>query len=102
MRVALARLAAEEVHLLILDEPTNHLDIFSIDALIHALRNFQGAVVFATHDRHLLYDIAHVIVTIRDSGIQLETVRQASEQVKVGKRDRTWKELLPPEQDGPD
>lgn len=53
-RLALAMITTHNPQLLILDEPTNHLDIDAREALIHALSDFDGAVLLISHDRHLV------------------------------------------------
>ncbi len=63
-RVLLAQALIAEPSLLLLDEPTNHLDIESIEWLESYLRNYHGAVVFISHDRQFLQQIATRIVEI--------------------------------------
>jgi ATP-binding cassette subfamily F protein 3 len=57
-RLALAKLAADDVNILLLDEPTNHLDIASREALETVLEGYKGTILFVTHDRALIYDLA--------------------------------------------
>ncbi len=66
-RAALARLAAASPNVLLLDEPTNHLDLWACDALERSLLDFNGTVVFVSHDRYFLNRVAdHLIVLEAD------------------------------------
>jgi len=72
MRVAFARMCAEEPHLLVLDEPTNHLDIYAIEALSDALKDFQGGVIFVTHNRYLIEEVADSMIVVDGHGVRME------------------------------
>lgn len=61
-RLVLARMLFEPPNFLILDEPTNHLDVESKQALLDALANYDGTMIFVSHDRHFLSELAtHVL-----------------------------------------
>lgn len=65
-RLALALITRDAPHVIILDEPTNHLDIDTREALVHALNEYDGAVLIVSHDKHLLEMTADRLVLVAD------------------------------------
>jgi ATP-binding cassette, subfamily F, member 3 len=69
-RLLLALTAFHAPHILILDEPTNHLDVDSREALVHALTEYEGAVILISHDRHLVEATADRLWIVRDGTVK--------------------------------
>ncbi len=69
VRCMLSRMMLASSNVLILDEPTNHLDLESITALNNGLTDFDGTVLFTSHDHQFVNTIANRIVEITPSGI---------------------------------
>jgi len=65
-RVAMAIVTYRQPHLIYLDEPTNHLDMETIDALVEAIKEFQGAVVMVSHDQYFLSQVATQFWSVAD------------------------------------
>src|SRR5437867_3462695 len=66
-RLALVRLLLDPPNLLLMDEPTTHLDVGSIDALIGALKQYHGTLIFISHDVHFIRAIATSVLHITGS-----------------------------------
>ncbi|WP_127531098.1 ABC-F family ATP-binding cassette domain-containing protein [Paenibacillus kobensis] len=69
-RVALTKLMLDKANVLILDEPTNHLDLFSKEVLESALLDYDGTLLFISHDRYFLNRMAERIVELTPDGCQ--------------------------------
>jgi len=67
-RLVFARLAATRPNFLVLDEPTNHLDLESIEALAEALARFEGTLLFVSHDRWFVSEVATRIIELLPDG----------------------------------
>ena len=70
-RLALARLLLEEPNFLVLDEPTTHLDISSREALEQVLLQYEGALLFVSHDRALISLLATRLLIVEDGRMGL-------------------------------
>lgn len=68
-RLALVKLLLNPPNLLLMDEPTTHLDISSIDALVGALKQFEGTLVFISHDVHFIKTLANKVIHVDKGGL---------------------------------
>ena len=84
-RVALALLFTKKVDCLILDEPTNDLDIPTINILEEYLQNFQGALIFVSHDRYFVDKIAKKLFVFQGNSHIMESFQPYSEYLEIEK-----------------
>ena len=84
-RVALALLFTKDVDCLILDEPTNDLDIPTINVLEEKLINFQGALIFVSHDRYFVDKIASKLLIFKGNGVIEESYGSYSDYLELEK-----------------
>ena len=70
VRLKLFELMQRNVNLLIMDEPTNHIDITTQEVLEEALKEYPGTILFISHDRYFINEIAKKILYIENKGIK--------------------------------
>ncbi|VTT98617.1 abc transporter atp-binding protein : ABC transporter related protein OS=Planctomyces limnophilus (strain ATCC 43296 / DSM 3776 / IFAM 1008 / 290) GN=Plim_1648 PE=3 SV=1: ABC_tran: ABC_tran_2: ABC_tran [Gemmataceae bacterium] len=93
-RLCLAGLLLSDYNVLILDEPGNHLDVDTVDALVDALREYQGTVIFTSHDRHFTTRVATCIIEVREgkvlnyTGKYEDYVYRVNKEIEAGEREQ--------------
>jgi len=68
-RMIFGRLMMSQPNILVMDEPTNHMDMESIEALNLALENYEGTLIFVSHDREFVSSLATRILDMKSDGI---------------------------------
>ncbi len=68
-RLIMSRIIVQKPNVLVLDEPTNHLDLEAIEALLPGLAKYPGTLIFVSHDRHFVSELATRIIELRPDGI---------------------------------
>ena len=86
-RVMLGKILLQPVNLLFLDEPTNHLDMESAEALMNAVKGFDGAVVMVTHDEFFLKKIANKLIVYDEGRVFMYDNEYKTFLKKVGWKD---------------
>ena len=72
IKLLLAKMLMGRYNILLMDEPSNFLDIPSLEALEILMKEYAGTIVFITHDKRLLENVADVVYEIRDKKINLK------------------------------
>lgn len=71
VRLALCKLFQKRPNLLMLDEPTNHMDMIGKQALEQILQNYEGTVLFVSHDRYFIQEVATQILDFRENKVSV-------------------------------
>ena len=99
-RVALVKILLEKSNLLLLDEPTNHLDIETKDLLLKALKEYGGTIIFVSHDKYFIENLATSILLIKDKKVEkyeggleyyLEKISKSDDAIHKNDKNKTSK-----------
>ena len=90
-RLALLKILLHPSNLLLLDEPTNHLDINAKDMLLEAIKNYEGTVIFVSHDKHFIKNLATRILYISQDGPEFFTGGYDYFEYKLEEKEAKWK-----------
>ena len=94
-RLCLAGLLLGDHNILVLDEPGNHLDVETVEALAAAFLDYQGTILFTSHDRHFMSRVATNIIEVRDGqarnymGNYDSYLYSINQEIAEGERDAT-------------
>ena len=69
-RLILAKLLINPPNFLLLDEPTTHLDVDAVEALVRALNEYEGTLVFISHDIYFVRSVANIVYEVKDSRVR--------------------------------
>lgn len=71
VRLSLLKVMLSKANTLVLDEPTNHLDILSKRSLADAMNTYDGTIIFVSHDRHFINEVASKVIILKDNKIDI-------------------------------
>ena len=93
-RLCMAGLLLGTANVLVLDEPGNHLDVETVEALSEALKLYRGTVVFTSHDRHFMSQVATSVIEVRDGKVKnyfgdyAAYLQSVNQEIDSGERER--------------
>jgi ATP-binding cassette subfamily F protein 3 len=90
-RLALCKLMLKQANVLVMDEPTNHLDLVSKEVLEDALQDYEGTLLFVSHDRYFVDALATHVVTLDEAGFRVY-IGNYSDYVAKVEADKKWQD----------
>ncbi len=71
IKLSLAKLFVSNANVIVLDEPTNYLDVFSVEALGNLLKSYEGTIIFVSHDKNFVNEVATDLLIIKNKQIKM-------------------------------